>query len=327
MKLDLDVLPLRFELEALDRVGLPAFSGSTFRGVMGRALKRVGCATGRLCEACEQPERCAYHYLFESQAPPDTGVNQGSAEVPRPFVLEPPTGTRELAPGEAFGLGLNLLGRGIGYLPFFVHCVLEMGRHGLGQRAARFRVKRVLACGPDRAARTFFEGDRVLSEPEPWNLQALCETTPARRVEVRFLTPARLTHQGELVGHPDFHVVVRALLRRLDLLSRVHGPGPVEADFPALVARAGEVRVAQQSFRWFDWERQSFRQNRSMRLGGVVGHAVYEGPLDEFVPLLQAGSVLHLGKATTFGLGKIAVGFQGLPEGPIRSPAPPAADR
>jgi CRISPR/Cas system endoribonuclease Cas6 (RAMP superfamily) len=38
--------------------------------------------------------------------------------------------------------------------------------------------------------------------------------------------------------------------------------------------------------------------------GGFVGDATFEGDLAEFLPALRLGELVHVGKGTTFGLGK-----------------------
>ncbi|MFH1117074.1 MAG: CRISPR system precrRNA processing endoribonuclease RAMP protein Cas6 [Pseudomonadota bacterium] len=38
-----------------------------------------------------------------------------------------------------------------------------------------------------------------------------------------------------------------------------------------------------------------------------MGRVTYEGRLGEFLPLIRFCETVHLGKATTFGLGKIRV--------------------
>ena len=40
-------------------------------------------------------------------------------------------------------------------------------------------------------------------------------------------------------------------------------------------------------------------------MGGITGSIVYEGALGEFIPLVEFCRKVHVGKQTTFGLGKI----------------------
>jgi len=40
---------------------------------------------------------------------------------------------------------------------------------------------------------------------------------------------------------------------------------------------------------------------------GLVGHAVYEGDLARFMPVLRLAELLHVGKHATFGQGRVEV--------------------
>ncbi len=314
---DFAILPLRFELEALDPLPLQSFAGSAFRGLLGHVLKTVACYQGKACANCSCPQRCAYAYLFETQASLLKGVNRGSEEVPRPFVLQPPRGGRVLQPGEPFALGATLLGNGTEYMPYFLHAMEEMARRGAGQRAARFRVKQALYSDPNGHETVFYQGQRgtlpgrVQRDPLAWPLSTLAERgeklTGARRVELEFKTPTRLVFQGKPVRRPPLHVVVRALLRRLDLLLNVHGQGPLEVDYRELVHLATQCRFEGDMLRWFDFERYSNRQERKQQMGGVVGRAIYSGPVGNLMPLLLCAPSIQVGKATTFGMGQLGL--------------------
>ena len=69
--------------------------------------------------------------------------------------------------------------------------------------------------------------------------------------------------------------------------------------------RAEEVRIVENRLSWFDWKRYSNRQERRMLMGGMVGSLAYEEKLRGFLPLLEICAKVHLGKNTSFGLGKI----------------------
>jgi hypothetical protein len=52
-------------------------------------------------------------------------------------------------------------------------------------------------------------------------------------------------------------------------------------------------------------ERYSNRQHDKLKLGDFIGEIAYEGAgLAEFLPLLRAGELLHIGGSTSFGLGR-----------------------
>jgi CRISPR/Cas system endoribonuclease Cas6 (RAMP superfamily) len=44
-----------------------------------------------------------------------------------------------------------------------------------------------------------------------------------------------------------------------------------------------------------------------MRMKGFIGEVVYQGDLTKFYPLLKIGEYIHVGKNTTFGLGKYEI--------------------
>jgi hypothetical protein len=109
----------------------------------------------------------------------------------------------------------------------------------------------------------------------------------------------------------SFELLVRNLLRRVSLLAAVHGRGRLELDYRGLIALAREVRMSKCALRWHDWERYSNRQQTKMNMGGFIGEVDYRGgALREFLPLIAAGEILHVGSGTSFGLGryKIAAG-------------------
>jgi hypothetical protein len=65
--------------------------------------------------------------------------------------------------------------------------------------------------------------------------------------------------------------------------------------------------VIRNSLRRWDWERYSSRQKTRMKMGGLMGEITYGGPVAAFEPFLRAGEILHVGKGTSFGLGKYEI--------------------
>jgi len=306
----------RVVLEAGERgLLLPPYKGSTLRGGFGRIFRRIACAQRRGdCRGCMLKEACPYAYVFETSPPGDTRVLKNLEAVPRPFIIEPPLETKcEYAPGESLTFGLVLIGRAVNYLPYFIVCLDELGREGLGKGRRPCQLREVQALGPDGAVFTVFRSDDRTVRPAPANITGADIFERARqagectRIELEFLTPTRLKHRERWANRPDFHILVRGLLRRISSLAYFHHGWEWQADFAGLIARAEAVNTAQSSTRWVDWERYSARQDTRIALGGLAGSVVYEGDLTEFLPLVFLGEYLHVGKGAVFGLGKYVV--------------------
>jgi CRISPR/Cas system endoribonuclease Cas6 (RAMP superfamily) len=95
------------------------------------------------------------------------------------------------------------------------------------------------------------------------------------------------------------------MLRRISSLFNYYGDGEPDLDYRGLVRRAEDVRIANSNLKWFDWRRYSNRQDQAMLMGGIVGSVTYMGQIEEYMPLINFCSKIHLGKQTSFGLGKI----------------------
>src|SRR5262249_26448426 len=128
------------------------------------------------------------------------------------------------------------------------------------------------------------------------------------KVNLYFLTPVRLVSAGELTSKLPFVTFFRSLLRRLALLAYFHCGQPANLEAMRQLIKAAEsVMIKQSSLRWRDWERFSTRQQTRMKLGGLVGMVSYEGDMTPFLPFLRLGELTHVGKGTSFGLGKYAL--------------------
>lgn len=286
----LPVLCLRMELRMQDHFRLPPFAGSTFRGARGWALKKV----------CPPP---VYRYLFETASD-----RPGQTDASRPFILCPPTQGRDLKVGQRLSVELKLLGQGCEHLADFVEAVMLAGEHGLGKQKARFELVKIVVHDGTRPWVCFDAacGWEGAYQPMPSALGAFARVPFAvpDQLTLVFETPTRLVWQGEPLTTPDFPVVMRALYRRLNALLDVHG---ASSDSLTLLGQMEELEEtwAQHDVEWMDWERRSNRQQRRHVMGGLVGTSTYHGHFRrEWLELLAAGQVLHLGKATTFGMGR-----------------------
>ena len=127
----------------------------------------------------------------------------------------------------------------------------------------------------------------------------------AMRLKLNFHTPLRLKFRNQLQAKLPFHILVRAMLRRISSLFFYYGNGEPPLDYKSLTHEANQIQIVDSNLKWFDWRRYSNRQDQAMLMGGITGSIVYEGKLSKYLPFIEVCSKVHLGKQSTFGLGTI----------------------
>jgi len=293
---------------ATSPISLPPYKGSTLRGAFGAAFRRICCMLSNTdCRICAARAACAYLYVFETPPPEGVQMIPPNASAPHPFVIEPPLGDRtSLEPGEDFHFDLVLIGRGINYLPYFVCSFKEMGNRGIGRGRGQFDVTTVGGREIDGSEKTVYDslhGSFVDSYSVIGMDDAANENCD--RITVEFLTPTRIQQDGKLQDSLPFDLLLKNLLRRIALLSLFHGENSrADFDHRVLIDGAKTIAVTSQDLCWHDWERYSSRQDTRMKLGGLLGSITYSGDLSPFWKYLKFGELIHVGKGTTFGLGK-----------------------
>lgn len=287
-------------LEAGDEgLQLPSYKGSTLRGGFGKAFQQVVCAQrDKDCHHCLLQNNCAYSYIFETAPPPGGQILRKYENIPRPFILEPPLEAKtNYQPGEKLAFQLVLIGKAINYLPYFIVIFRELGQTGIGKGRRKYRLDAVKAVNLrtgeknviySREIETVINVDVTISGNEPAGISSISylEDGPVD-LKMRFITMTRLKFAQNYTTVPEFHIIIRNLLRRLSSISYFHHDTELELDFRGLIQRAGEVNLVDRQTRWEDWERYSSRQDARMNLGGIVGEAVYRGKWQEFWPMLK----------------------------------------
>ncbi len=309
----------QFHLKAIENINLPAYKGSTLRGAFGHAFKKVVCVKReRECEACLLKAKCVYSYVFETPPPSDTSKMKKYPYAPHPFVITPPLEEkRTYHPDNFLCFELTLIGKAIDFLPYFIYTFDELGRMGMGKGKGHYVLEEVWAIGPDsslergkeRREMIYSGKDKVLRNPfRPISIDDLLTPQPKpMSLGLRFLTPTRLKFDGTLSPKLEFHILIRNLLRRISLLSYFHCGEELALDFKGLIEEARHIKVQKENLQWMDWERYSNRQETKMKMGGFIGSVIFQGELEKFMPFLLLGEYLHVGKGTSFGLGKYQI--------------------
>lgn len=268
-------------------------AGNVFRGAFGITLRRVCCKPDCVsASSCDIRARCPYARLFE---PRGTDGPSGLADWPRPFVMRAAAldGT-SFEPGQAFSLDMHVFDLELPVAALLAQTWARLAEEGIGPARGRFDLKEPLAAAPVEVN--------------------LSTAAPADHIRVQFLTPTELKGAGELRREPEFAILFARLRDRISTLRRLYQQGPLEIDFRAMAARAGQVRLTASELHWETSERFSTRTRQSHPLGGMAGWAEYAGDLGEFVPYLRAGYWTGVGRQTVWGKGVIRCdGMDGSP--------------
>lgn len=305
----------KFFLIVQDRIRLPAYKGSTFRGGFGHAFKKIVCVSReKICESCMLKQKCAYSYIFETPPPSDTKIMRKYPYAPHPFVITPPLEEeREYNQGDTLCFGLTLIGKSVEFLPYFIYTFDELGQIGIGRGRGKYKLVEV------KGKKNHTEGEVIYSSSDKILrqniksvglediLNSFSNPSLPDLLTINFITPTRLKFEGRLSGTLEFHILIRNMLRRISLLSYFHCGEEMNLDFKSLIEKSYEVKVKKSNLQWFDWERYSNRQETKMMMGGFKGPITFEGEFGTFLPFLLLGEYIHVGKGTSFGLGKYQI--------------------
>jgi len=330
----LSVLVLSLRVDPKQDLILPRSNmGNTLRGAFGIAFRQLVCVPQcKETRRCPLNGSCPYKVIFEPSPPIETGRLSKNQDAPRPFIFRPPLSGRTgispapfphedfpqttYRPGKYFEFGLVLLGKAVGYLPYFVLAFRDVARQGIGLNRASCELRDVTAqaCDGKPAHVVYSFTDQLFRSPavptlSGWLNERRADSLPdlsaetAARVTIRFLTPTHLRFEEQTVLQPDFHPLFKRVRDRLNALCTFYGPGPIEADFRGLGERAEQIRTIHSNVRWVELERRSSKTHQRHELSGFVGECTYEGDLAEFLPWLAAGQAVHVGRHTAWGNG------------------------
>ena len=303
----------RIILEAKEPIFMPQYSGSTLRGGFGHAFKRIVCTKGLIeCKNCMLNSVCPYPYVFETSPTDTTTQLRTYSDVPRPFIIDPLETHGNYRLNEAIEFILTLIGRGIDYLPYFLVSFNELGEIGIGKGRGRFQLIEVIAdSGLDRNKNVYSHETAMVNNPNIAlnfnDIQRESDKWSNDKITLHFQTPTRILNEGQLSEELPFHVFIQRLIGRISALSYFHCGESLELDFKEFISQAMTVKTVESNLYWHDWSRYSNRQDRKMKLGGILGKIKYTGDLEQFLPFIALGQYTHVGKNVTFGLGKYRI--------------------
>ena len=289
---EISYCPLTISLIALQRAELPPYLGSTLRGALGQALRQT------------DKEACTFLYRNGEKKDRDMGN-----VVVKPYMIIPPeiqTPQTVFGQGEKLDFELLLFGNAGEYVSAVVSALEQLYRFGLGVRRYKFDLSEIIN---SQTRRIIWRKGQYFKEAVTGADIQRYELQNVTGMVIKICTPLRIRHGGRLVKQISFQTLIRNITNRIMALTERYGGWTDQEEAGRLLALAEKVRTVHEKIKVERMERYSNRTNAKMDFSGLIGTIEYEGDLTPFVPWVYAAQRLHIGRNTTFGMGKIQVYF------------------
>ena len=294
----LQIITLQATFTAGESGRLPAYLGSTIRGILGHCLREFVCGTLAVkCFTCGNRRSCDYVQYFCN-----TGGKGGALN---PFVIYPRVqGKTEWEAGDECVFDITLFGSAALNPGIYLDALLKMEEKGWGAERLAFTLKSVT--DPEAGRLIYAGGQSWLRNLIPRAMKI--RTGDATTALVTFDTPVRIVSGKELFTSLPFDVLMRFVVGRISLMTQIFTGYEMEWDEEAVLRNAANVKCAAEDWRSVDFTRYSINQKgNKLELPSRMGWALYRGDLSSFIPYLEAGKYMHVGKNTTIGFGHYEV--------------------
>ncbi len=304
----------RIDLTILGEGFISDFAGSMMRGSLFSALRSLVCLTkSETCKGCIVWDQCSYSFFFDSPSVKVDSVIKAGDSIPHPYIIEMPFPHRHyIEKGKTINFNIVLIGKSIVFLPHLICAILRMCEKGIGRDKIILQLDSVSLEKEGGESMKIFENNKLIEHKVVYKANNFFQDEKdASKITLRFETPVRIKHRGRLCTRLEFDILIKNILRRISLLSIYYGDeeaGDIpDFDIQRLIKRAASVRVSRCRMGWVDIGRYSSAQKMEMQLGGIKGRISFEGDLREFIPFIKLAEILHIGKNTSFGLGKYTI--------------------
>lgn len=293
---------------------LPEYKGAVFYNRLGGYLKRAACFfKNGACDTCRQTRHCHYSRFYEIPRSIVAAKKLPVNSPPRPFIIEPPLTTETDFPaGAAFDFDLVLFGNAATSAEYFIRALDAFSQDGIGNPRSPLAIKEVR--GGDQVV---YRNGNILPEAvatETLSAPTISAGEPKdgqqeKVLNIMFESPLR--RKGNRQTAPEippelpFVTLVRMMLQRTSSLFECYGDKTPALDYKGLIEAAKQATAAEADLEWVDSRWPLPRQHKALLSGAMIGSVTYSGFLEPFLPLIRLCEWLHVGRQTTFGLGKL----------------------
>ena len=248
------------------------FTGSTIRGVLGVALKKVVCINPSFeCKGCFAKENCVYYDFYESDF----------AKFRLKIKLFP-----------RLDFKIILFEESIKEAPFIISAVYKSLKE-IGITKKRIKIDNFVILYNNQLV---FDGEFKKFENKPLNFKV---NDYKKDFTLKINTPVRIKENNRFVKDD---IKLETLLRSINhRFSKLKNQPIKQLDF------IPEYETVYKNLSFKDLTRYSNRQKTKMHLGGISGEIIYKNVDEKSYKLLKLGELIGVGKQVTFGLGDIEI--------------------
>lgn len=292
------------KLLLVEDCNLPKHKVSAIRGGLGQMLMAQNCIRDGACQGCDFLTSCIVRNIMYA-----------------PFKIKPPSVTHDESmgyvidctdmrewcrAGDSIWVQFTLFGNTISYVMPLVYALTSFGYAGIGKARAKFQITEI----KNRSQKPILNDGTINLK----NIQIetvgqyvyermSCKKADGSHLRVKLLSPCSVKYRGEFLQQFDEHALVVSMLQKLYHYRLYEGKDAEkeyweEEEFPVICC---------QHIKKVAIPRYSTTQNRKMYLNGIQGEMELAGCSEKLQRLLYATEILHLGKNTRFGFGKIQV--------------------
>jgi len=253
------------------------FIGSMIRGAMGYALKKVTCINPSYkCEGCFAQSSCLYYNFYEQQH----NFHNYRFEI-------------ELGSGK-FDFGLYLFNDACDGLPYILSALqIALSQNGLSKNNYQFHDLTISV-----NQKVVFEGIEFKSLnilPKSFKLDNFCPN-----IKIKLLTPLRIKkHNKFLQEDVEIEDILRSIYQKKQEFKI--GQKAFKLDYTP------SYQTTIKALHYKALLRRSNRQQKQMKMDGVVGEIAIVDIDKQSYELLKFGEIIGVGKQTVMGLGRILV--------------------
>lgn len=288
----LKIVKLEFEASFSGAALLPGFLGNTIRGGLGNRFKNLFCTSNHFeCVNCNNRNDCVYSTLFKNQIKTDV-LNS----VPNPFVIEIPNNNlREYKKGDSLHFSISIFGNAVKFADTVIHAIEEMFYVNFASTSNALKLNRVI---DSYSKNVVFEMGKKACAPHivTWSDEGANELEPIRKIRIRFLSPVQILRSKKLLETIDFPNFIDSLFSRIADLIDVYEEDEFVLPYNFCYKKPRIIAEYKLGITSIQQEKQQF--------SGVLGEIVYSGNLTRYMPYIDLGSQIHIGKLTTRGFGE-----------------------